>query len=802
MKQFKLISTLLFFFLYLNIFGQDKTVTYLSDHGWIPEEHLVDLTHIDANVQFKPEFNQVVADVTFDFIVLRSATDSLVFSAPGFKISGIGIDDQSCSWHYQGSNLVIIPPVALKKGDSAKIHFSYTAAPETGTIYFIGWRPEEAGKRKQIWAHRPNGWLPYADDLLTVDMKVTFDSSYKVFSNGERIAVTDNPDQTRTWHYRMSHPHPFFSTALVIGDYDYKTSYSRGGVPLELWYYPDREEAFSTTYKYSDKMMDFFEKEMGVVYPWPLYRQAPLIDYMYGGMETTTATVFGDFMQIDPRAYWQRNFINVNAHELAHQWFGNYLSHMSHADVWLTESFGTYYAKLFEKYNFGYDHYQNMRYEEMNLVFEAAEKNDYPVGGTRGGVARIYQKGSLVLDMLRDILGEEDFRAAIKYYLKKNPYAKVETGDLLNAIYLTGGRRLDWFIDQWIRRGGEPELVVSWKADDKKTSNRMINIQVNRVHDTSNLVGLFRFPVDIEIHYRDGRIDRRKVWIEKPAETIVIPYTGDTEIAFVLFDPGRKILKKIHFEKDIRELMFQAQDAPDLLDRFDALQALRNSPLLDKRDFLVRCFSKETHHLTKGEIIFQLAGDTSQRTLDLFRTALRDSDANIRKAVLVNIKQIPKPLKESFEAGLTDISYLNVELSLDLLYRNFPQDIGKYLEFTKNEMGWRGLNIRMKWLEIAIPLGYREYLKELVEYSSPRYEFETRMNALTVMQKLNYLTEEGIPYLFSACTHWNNKLYMAARPVLKYFLTQDKYRDKIRSAYTKGKWTEREQKILEGTIDK
>jgi len=96
---------------------------------------------------------------------------------------------------------------------------------------------------------------------------------------------------------------------------------------------------------------------------------------MYGGMETTTATVFGDYMLIDPHAWWQRNYVNVNAHELAHQWFGDGIAHLVNRDVWLTESFGTFYAKMFERSVYGEDYYENIRNDEMNLAFEAAKKN-------------------------------------------------------------------------------------------------------------------------------------------------------------------------------------------------------------------------------------------------------------------------------------------------------------------------------------------------------------------------------------------------------------------------------------------
>ena len=91
---------------------------------------------------------------------------------------------------------------------------------------------------------------------------------------------------------------------------------------------------------------------------------------------------------------------------------------------------------------------------------------------------------------------------------------------------------------------------------------------------------------------------------------------------------------------------------------------------------------------------------------------------------------------------LTDISYINVELALANLVNSFPAEADRYLEMTKNEEGWRGKNIRIKWLELAIGLGKKEHLDELIRYSSKSYEFETRQNALMALKRLNYLDEQ------------------------------------------------------------
>ena len=415
--------------------AQDKTVTCYLDPASNPPDLIITLEHITADIRFQPEKNLVIAKTEFLFLPNRYKTDSIIFYCPGFSMQVVSLDGKSLDHHFIGDNLVIdTKTTPLDKGKEYKLKLEYTARPQAGAIYFVGWRSEEKGKRKEIWAHRPHGWLPYLDARIKMDMFYTFDRSYKVFANGEGVEVKENQDNTKTWHYRMTKDHPYFSTSLVIGDYDFISSRSASGVPLEFWYYKGEKEKVQPTYQYTEKMMDFLESETGVKYPYPVYREAPVIDYMYGAMECTTATVFGDFIFIDPHAYWQRNYINTNAHEMAHQWFGNCVAHLVNKDVWLTESFATYYAKLFEQSVFGRDYYQNVMNDELTLTLNASKSNNYPVGSSMGGNARIYQKGSLVLGMLSNVMGDREFRDAIRLYMQRYGFGYAQTADLQRCI--------------------------------------------------------------------------------------------------------------------------------------------------------------------------------------------------------------------------------------------------------------------------------------------------------------------------------------------------------------------------------
>ncbi|MCX6267705.1 MAG: M1 family metallopeptidase [Bacteroidetes bacterium] len=755
--------------------AQDKTITFYADPAGIPPDLPITIKHLTAHVSFIPVKNRVTGTAEFTFLPNRQHIDSIVFHAPDFDVSSVTIDDQNVKYHQTGNNLVIDPgsipllPSNPKQGilQTSRLLITYSAVPLAGPIYFIGWQPEESGKRKQIWAHRPNGWLPYMDGRITVDMFITFDGRYKVFSNGERLDVAENSDGTKTWHYAMKKDHPFFSTALVIGDYNYKTGKTSRGLPLEFWYYSDMPDRVGTTYMYTELMFDFLEKELDFGYPYPLYREAPVIDYMYGAMETTTSTVFGDYMQITPRSWWQRNYVNVNVHELAHQWFGNCVAHFVNRDVWLTESFATYYAKMFEKSIFGEDYFQNIRNDEMRLVFEAAKKNDYPVGGSQGGVQRVYQKGSLVLEMLRDVMGEKGFQDAISRYLNKYAFGYSETNDFVRCVYESTGKPYNWFFEEWILKGGEPDYLVRDSICVDSLGNPSTMFKVWQMQKVNDLNGLFKMPVEFEVHYQDGDIDHMKTWIEKQYTEVSVPNRQKKSIDFLLFDPNRKILKKATFVQPYEKLLAQAQRAANMIDRYDAWVALRPEPVSKKSQFLITAFHKETFWLIRSEILQQLAADHSPESVETFREALRDADANVRKSALLLLNPVPDLLQSTVEKLLFDSSYLNVEYALEALCVSFPGHVDQYLDLTRDMEGWRGKNIRMMWLSVALKSGKMEYLPELIGYCSPQYEFETRMNAFNLLKKLNYVDTETRKYAEVASKHWNNKLSGVAREYLK-----------------------------------
>ena len=584
---------------------------------------------------------------------------------------------------------------------------------------------------------------------------------------------------------------------LGIGKYGIEKRQTKRGLPVNLYYYPEYQDRIEPTYRYSTECIEFMEDETGIPYPWESYAQIPVQDFMYGAMENTTATIFGDFFHVDKRAFLDRNYINVNVHELTHQWFGDYITARSAKHTWLQESFATYYPKLFTKKVFGEDFYQWQRRGEHQS-------------------SRFYPKGSSVIDMMNYTFGEESYKKVINHYLKKFPYKNVETNDLYLAFQDTLGMTVNWFFDQWLYRGGEPHYSVKWQdVKNNISGNRETQVIVNQIHTTDGLVPLFKMPVVLEAVYMDGTSETIRVWVEKQSHQFLIPNPGNKQIAFVLFDPGSNILKKLTFKKSFDELKLQSLKAKNMIDRYDALVELREIEVSKKRELLLQIFEKETFHALKSEVLFQLSNDSDPASLTLFQKAAKDPAVEVRSALLTNLKVIPPAILPAIESMLSDSSYNVVFTALDKLSEQNPKSLAKYLEVCKNDVGI-GAKVKVKWLELSYLLKKQEFekneknreaeremiktLNTLMALASNSYEFQTRNNAFQSIKRLNELTEAGIGFLFDAILSPNSRLAGPASACLEHFYAQTEFKRRIKANFESKSWEPWQKEILEKVV--
>jgi aminopeptidase N len=778
------------------------TVRSYAESSVIPPEHPVDLLRMRLEVSFVPQQGLVKGTVTHVFTPLRERVDSIFFDGPGIKVQKASLNGRPLKHRISSAGVTVYPDPPLRWNGTDSISFTYEATPRRG-IYFIGWNDTSGRRHKQIWTQGQGidnrNWIPCYDqqnDKMITETVVRFDSSYQVLSNGSLVSRTDNHDGTATWHYRMTHPHSMYLVMLGIGKYGIQTRHTKAGVPVHLYYYPESPDRVDPTYQYATECVDFVAEQTGIPYPWPSYANIPVEDFLYGAMENTTATVYGDFLLVDRRGFHDRNYIDVDVHELTHQWFGDFITGRAPNMAWLHESFATFYPKLFRRQVSGEAYYEWMRRQEQHEALTASGQNRLPLVHSQAGSSRVYQKGSAVLDMMMYVFGEDQFRRVITHYLQHHAYGLVETNDLFQAFQDTLGISPSWFFDEWIYRGGEPHYEVSYQdVTVNPGSFRQTRISIRQVHPVDELVGYFTMPALFEVHYTDGTVDKVKQTIRGPADTVAVPNSGKRAIAFVLFDPGSLILKTVTFPKSFSERKNQALLAPLMIDRYDAIAAMDSVALPLKRELLATIFDREQFFYIRGEIVRQLANDADPVSISVIRKALRDPAAAVRSAALLNTRFIPGNLRSDFELLLHDSSYAIEASALSRLAARFPDRVGEYLEWTRADEGI-GNQVRVLWHELNAGRGERSSLKALAEMCGPSYEFRTRLNAFDAVKHLNFLDTAVALNLLDAMLSSNSRLRGPATGTAQYFLQQTTHRRILEQSYASSHWLPWQEELL------
>jgi aminopeptidase N len=404
---------------------------------------------ISCNAFLKPnQFEKNISGkIEYEFNIL-SKIDTIKIDAKNMSFDNVTINGKSVNFKKSASTLDLFEGFSI---GTNTLTFNYSAQPKQ-TLYFIG-----EGDDLQIWTQGQgkytSHWLPSFDDVnekVIFNVSVDFSHDFMVLSNGILMGKKNvSKEDWVTWNYQMQKPMPSYLVMLAIGKFVKQTEVTKSGTQLE--YYLDRKDAdkFEPTYRYSKQMFDFLEKEIGVKYPWGIYRQVPVRDFLYAGMENTTSTIFAQDFVVDEIGFNDKNYVNVNAHELAHQWFGDFVTAKESKHHWLQEGFATYYALLAEKEIFGDDYFNYELFQMAEQLRDAAKSDTIPVLNEKASSLTFYKKGAWALHYLRSQIGACKFQKAVKRYLKKYAFKNVDT-EFLAEIKKVSKFDTDKFKKEWL----------------------------------------------------------------------------------------------------------------------------------------------------------------------------------------------------------------------------------------------------------------------------------------------------------------------------------------------------------------
>ena len=546
---------------------------------WAPDR-VVDIQHLALTLDVDPEHRRVAGTATLRVAVIAAATRVIELDAVELTIDTVTIAGAPARFRHDGKKLRVELAGPAATGAELEIAIAYRGAPRRG-LYFIAPDDGYPDKPVQVWSQGQDEdsryWFPCFDApnaKATSEVTVTVPAGLFAVSNGALISDRTVGDR-RTLHWRLDVPHSCYLITLAIGDFATIETAWRD-VPVVYYVERGREAAAARTLARTPEMLELFSRLFGVAYPYPRYAQVFVADFIFGGMENTSATTLTDTVLLDERAALDYDVDALVAHELAHQWFGDLVTCRDWGEGWLNEGFATYSEYLWREHREGRDA-ADLELDEWAEMYFGEDSGRY-----RRTIAtkhyeepidifdhHLYEKGGRVLHMLRHVVGDDAFRRALAHYLGKHRHGVVESRDLARAVEEATGKNLDWFFSQWVLDGaGHPEHDVAIKWDPE---HALATVTVEQTQKVEGKTPVFRIPT--HVRFRVGGSDR-DVAIELVDPRHVFHIALDAEPTQAIFDPGRVVLAALKVAKPEPIWIAELAGASLAIDRATAAAAL------------------------------------------------------------------------------------------------------------------------------------------------------------------------------------------------------------------------------------
>lgn len=653
-----------------------------------PLEHIApsrdhDALHLELDLEIDLDNQRIWGSATHTIQILKPGTRRIELNSVGLEIHSVqvGSDDNSrpvapgmadARWEVVPSLDPFNDMLAVDLGKPAAvgeifaIRIEYSADDPGYGLFFVQPEGGSNNRRPEVWSQGEGQnnrfWFPgfdYPNDKATYEGIFRVEPGNFVLSNGVLVDERE-VDGKLQFHWSLDTPQVNYLVMLAAGEYEVHRE-NHSGVEL-LYVVPPGTgaETVERCYGVTRDVLDVLGEVTGTPYPYKKYAQVVVQNFIFGGMENTTATVMNERSLFDERTMLTRDAESLIAHELAHQWWGDMVTLREWTHMWLNEGFATYFQKLYEERAHGEDQFRLALYSTHEGLVGRDNSSPLPMVvdfynrvGDRSN-ANVYSKGSSVLHMLRQLLGDEVFFAVIKQYGAEHAFGFADTADFARVIKDVSGENLDWFFEQWVYLAGHPELKASKSWDEKA---RLLTLKVEQTQEVKGLVPLFRLPVDIEIT-TDAGAKVYSVVLENKSQEYY--FNLDSKPKMVIFDKGDWILKSLEFSKPKGELLYQLEHG-DAVSRVRAIGQLgKKTSEAEVRDALAGVIQSEQFYGVRQAAVNAITESVTDETYAILKDALDVDNARVRLTVVQRASRYKdRPALQERLMGilLEDVSY-------------------------------------------------------------------------------------------------------------------------------------------------
>jgi aminopeptidase N len=532
------------------------------------------LVHASATIDVQEERQRATATVVDTISMLRDGALIAHFDVNADKIGTVELDGKPA--HYTSSAGSV--DVQIPEGLAGAVH---KVRVDVEGSFFHWYKPNPAEPQKiGFWgegmAAIPVSWS-YPNDFSTTEIHITLPAAWTAISNGLLTSDTSAGNGRHTVVWKMDMPHAGYLTSLAVGPFDvYRDSWR--GKPLIMTCPKGLGGRLASTFGRTKDILDFYSEKLGVPYVWPKYGQSLVYDHPYGE-ENVSATIYPvywgtEWFLNDPRddmypSDW------VEAHETAHQWFGDLVTCKNWGDTWLNEGVTSFMEMMYTLHERGkleslreLESYSRRYFVDSIRDFRPVATPYYSDSTGMGGWTT-YNKGAAVLMSLWMQLGDKTFFSGLHRYLIHHEFGNVESNDLCEDMTDATGINLHPFFDQWIYKPGHPLIDWSWSYDE---GTHQVEVKVAQSQDTSRGVPIYDVPTHVGL-CSGGVLVRFPIRLNAASQSFFI--TASSRPEAVLFDPDHEFLRQIKSEPWAgEELPAVFRLAPNPTDKAYALDKL------------------------------------------------------------------------------------------------------------------------------------------------------------------------------------------------------------------------------------
>ncbi|WP_118950350.1 M1 family metallopeptidase [Taibaiella helva] len=641
-----------------------------------------ELVHTGIDIRFHIKERSASGTAVLTLHPYYYATDSIVLDAKAMKIAEVSLAGQPLRYSYDTLQLKIRLPQRYSRKDTLQLQIRYEAMPyafaaggsdaisEDRGLYFVNADGKEPYQPVQIWTQGEteanSHWFPTFDKTnfrSAFDITMHVPDSFKTLSNGLLVKSVKETGGWRADSWRQALPIPPYLAMMAAGNFAIVKDKSWKGKEVS-YYVPQEYGAFAKDiFAGTPEMIEFYANLLRVPFPWDKYSQVVAYDYVSGAMENVSASLFGAFNLKDKRQLADDNNDYIVAHELFHQWFGDYVTAESWSNLTLNESFADYGEYLWAEHRSGKPALQLAWIQGQLKYLAQARRKDSPLvryhyRSHEEMFDRVsYSKGGLILHYLRQLTGDEAFFDALHLYLTQNALYSAEVSQLRLAFEQVTGKDWNWFFDEWYYRGGHPKLSVQYRYDDAR---QLLEVKVAQAQNDS--AGVYILPLKAQLIY--GNQASETDWlIDKEEQTFSYPYRNGQRPVLVPdaghWMPGELEDRKTAPQWEVQFLYSndriskrQAVMACSLLKNNDTAQQVLEAALEDK-DAYIRNLAI---NLRNYEVNAKISGTWIAK---LGHIATFDQDSRARASALIALGRMDnQSYASAYQQALDDSSYL------------------------------------------------------------------------------------------------------------------------------------------------